>query len=125
VPVAMGETAADPSTDPRLSVELQVAPAPAPVRIILTGELDSEEVTRLHQAVAHLPLDGDRRDLRVEAPELTFIDSAGIRALLSFRERAAESGVRVRIDRVTHNVYRVMEIAGLLDVFSISDPAQA
>jgi hypothetical protein len=33
--------------------------------------------------------------------------------------------VRVVIGRVTHNVYRVMQIAGLVEVFEISDPAEA
>ena len=121
--MAIGETVFDPSAGPRLSVELDFPPAPAPVRILLAGELDSEEVNRLLTAVAHLPLDGDGRDVRVEASELTFVDSAGIRALLTFRERASESGVRVVIGRVTPNVYRVMDIAGLVDVFEIRDPA--
>jgi stage II sporulation protein AA (anti-sigma F factor antagonist) len=123
--VAIGETVLDPSTGPRLSVQLEVPPAPAPVRIILSGELDSEEVVRLQQAVAGLPLPGDRRDLCVEAAELTFVDSAGIRALLTFRERAEDQSARVVIGPVTNNVYRVMEIAGLLDVFMISHPVDA
>lgn len=123
--MTVGETALDPSTGPRLSVELEIPPPPAAVRIMLSGELDSEEVAGLQRAVAALPLDGDDRDLRVEAPALTFVDSAGIRALLVFRERAERSGVRVVIGRVTHNVYRVMQIAGLVEVFEISDPAKA
>jgi anti-anti-sigma factor len=122
--VAFGETAVDPATGPRLSVALEVAPAPGPIRIILAGELDSEEVTRLHRAVAHLPLPGDVRDLHIDAPELTFLDSAGIRALLTFAERAGDAGARVVIGRVTNNVYRVLEIAGLLDVFGIAGPAE-
>jgi hypothetical protein len=81
--VTVGETALDPSTSPRLSVELEIPPPPAAARIMLSGELDSEEVAGLQRAVAALPLDGDDRDLRVEAPALTFVDSAGIRALPS------------------------------------------
>jgi anti-anti-sigma factor len=124
VPTAIDETAClDPTTGVRLSVELEIASPPAPVRIVLAGELDGEEVTRLHDAVAGVPLPGDIRDLRIDAGELTFLDSAGIRALLGLRERAADAGARVVIDRLTHNVYRVIEIAGLLDIFQISDPA--
>jgi anti-anti-sigma factor len=108
-------------TDPRLVVELETPPPPGTVRIVLSGELDGEEVDRLHQAVAGLPRDGDDRELRVEAPELTFIDSAGIRALLTFRERAERSGVRVVIGQVSHNVSRVLQIAGLAEIFEISE----
>jgi anti-anti-sigma factor len=114
----------DPTADPRLSVELDVPPPPAPVRIILAGELDGEEVERLHRAVAPLPLPGDDRDLTIEATELTFVDSAGLRALLTFRDRAFEAGARVLIDRVSRNVYQVLRIAGLTDVFEIGYPAE-
>jgi anti-anti-sigma factor len=120
--VAIEDTALDPSTGPRLSVEVEVPPAPAPVRIILSGELDGEEVDRLHRAVAGVPAPGDDRDLRIEASGLTFVDSAGMRALLIFRDRAADSGVRVVVGPVAPNVFRVLEIAGLLDVFGITDP---
>jgi anti-anti-sigma factor len=121
--VAIVEAVLDPSTDPRLSIKLEVPPAPAPVRIVLAGELDGGEVTGFATAVARLPSDGDGRDLRVDAAGLTFIDSAGIRALLTFRERAETSGVRVVLDPVTSDVYRVMQIAGLVDLLATSNPA--
>ena len=124
--MTFGETARlEPSAGVRLQVELEIPPAPAPVRITLAGELDGEEVPRLDAAVAGVPLAGDPRDLRVDAGELTFLDSAGIRALLVLRERATDSGARVVIDRVTANVYRVLEISGLLDVFGVGDRAGA
>jgi anti-anti-sigma factor len=122
--LTFGETARlDPSTGPRLSVELEIPSPPAPVRITLAGELDGEEVPRLCAAVAGVPLDGDARDLRVEAGDLTFLDSAGIRALLQFRERALAAGARVVIARVTRGVYQVLEISGLVDLFGVVDPA--
>jgi anti-anti-sigma factor len=112
----------DPTAEPRLSVELEIPRPPGPIRIVLAGELDGEEVPRLYEAVAGVPIAGDARDLRVEAAELTFLDSSGIRALLVFRERAAESGARVVLGPVTRNVYRVLEIAGLVDLFRINAP---
>jgi anti-anti-sigma factor len=122
-PLALDDTARlDPTAEPRLSVDLEIPRPPDPIRIVLAGELDGEEVPRLREAVAGVPIAGDSRDLRVEAAELTFLDSSGIRALLVFRERAAESGVRVVIGSMTRNVYRVMEIAGLVDIFGINAP---
>jgi anti-anti-sigma factor len=121
--VVFGEMVVDPSTGPRLSVELEIPPAPGPVRVVLSGELDSEEVTRFHEAVAVLPSPGDVRDLRIDAGKLTFVDSAGIRALLTFRERAEDRGARVVIDQVSVNVYRVMQISDLVGLFEITDPS--
>jgi anti-anti-sigma factor len=121
--VVFGEMVVDPSTGPRLSVELEIPPAPGPVRVVLSGELDSEEVTRFHEAVAVLPSPGDGRDLRIDAGKLTFVDSAGIRALLTFRERAEDRGARVVIDQVSVNVYRVMQISDLVGLFEITDPS--
>jgi stage II sporulation protein AA (anti-sigma F factor antagonist) len=117
-----GTARLDPTAEPRLSVELEIPKPPGPIRIVLAGELDGEEVPRLREAVAGVPIAGDGRDLRVEAADLTFLDSSGIRALLVFRERAAASGVRVVLGPVTRNIYRVMEIAGLVDIFRINAP---
>ena len=109
----------------RLSVELDIPPAPAPIRITLAGEFDGEEVPRFGRAVSGLPLSGDRRELCIEAAGLTFLDSAGIRALLLFQERASGAGARVVIGRVSAPVFRVLDISGLVEQFAVSDPARS
>jgi anti-anti-sigma factor len=79
--------------------------------IELAGELDLHESTRLSAAVAEL-LSEQIELVELEATALTFIDSAGIRAILLARSGAAERGVRFLVSGVSPPIRRVMEIAG-------------
>jgi anti-sigma B factor antagonist len=79
--------------------------------IAIDGELDLYGSQRLRAAVAEL-LTEPVELVELDATGLTFIDSAGVRAILLARSGAAERGVRFRISGVSPQIRRVMEIAG-------------
>jgi anti-anti-sigma factor len=83
--------------------------------IELAGELDLHESGRLSAAVAEILTEGVEL-LELDATALTFIDSAGLRAILLARSGAADQGVTFLISGVSPQIRRVMEIAGAEDL---------
>jgi anti-anti-sigma factor len=90
------------------------------VRVDVGGELDGVTAEVLNRAVAGV--------LSTAAPELielglaavTFLDSAGIRCLLTCRAAAENAGSRLVLLDPVPQVARVLEITGLLDLFGLS-----
>lgn len=91
----------------------------SPIEVRLTGELDSHACAELEQAV-DVQLDEPSRSMAVDAGELTFLDSSGLRELLRLRQRVEQSGGTFRFTAVSHQVRRVLEITDLLEEFGVS-----
>jgi anti-anti-sigma factor len=79
------------------------------------GELDMAAADVLRAALEH----ADGRSLVVDLRDVSFIDSTGLAALLSVRERYAENGVSVC--RPSGAARRMLEISGLDDLFLIRE----
>jgi anti-sigma B factor antagonist len=85
------------------------------VRLVLHGELDMAATPDLAFELAEafkLSLSA----LVIDASELTFCDSSGIRALLYAARRSEESGVALRIVGVNRTIRRTLEVVGVRDV---------
>lgn len=84
----------------------------------LGGELDLHGSDRLTAEVQRVLRDATPPVERVEidARELTFADSAGLRAVLKARAEAQTTGVVFMVTAVSAPVERVIEMAGLTDV---------
>ncbi|MER6400834.1 STAS domain-containing protein [Kitasatospora sp. NPDC001603] len=84
------------------------------------GELDFDEAPVLnravHRALAARPVPPM---LLVDLGAVTFMDSAGLNALLIARIEAARQGTVVRLARPSHAVARMLEITGADQVFPI------
>lgn len=63
-------------------------------------------------------------DLVLDLADVTFIDSAGMRALLIVRESLASSGRALRLRRVTPEVRRLLDLVGLTGLLSGDDRAR-
>ena len=89
-------------------------------RCSLAGELDLASEARarrvLLEALASRP-----RKLVVDLAGVKFIDSTGLRVLLSVRNRAATMGTRVVLSGIGPAVERTLEIANLVTFFEF-DP---
>jgi anti-anti-sigma factor len=81
--------------------------------VILSGELDLHGTDRL-AAEVELAL-ADSQVVEIDAGNLTFADSAGLRAVLLARAAAESTGATLRVISVSPPVGRVIEIAGLAD----------
>lgn len=90
----------------------------------LTGDLDVFLKSKLQTELQRLAGDGilvlDLRDVR-------FIDSAGLTVLVDAHKRASRGGGAVRlIVKEDQQVYRILQITGLIRVFGIyADEAKA
>ncbi|WP_433261670.1 STAS domain-containing protein [Micromonospora vinacea] len=90
-------------------------------RITAVGELDGCVTDHLEQVVQGILREQDIRGIDVDLAGVTFIDSAGIRCLLTCRENASESGCQLRLRNLTPTVHRVLAITGLLGVFGVPE----
>jgi anti-anti-sigma factor len=80
--------------------------------VVVTGRLDSQSAQRFGERLNELQLAGQSR-LLIEASRLSYIVSAGFRALLLAAKRAAEQGGWVALCGMTAQISRAIEVAGL------------
>jgi anti-anti-sigma factor len=105
--------------EPRLHIDVIGYAPDGPTQVRLTGELDGEETERLRAGFADLVQRHAPAPIHIDATGLTFLDSAGIRALLTCRRMAERAGSRMSMPRVHPSVLQVLQITGLLTVFDI------
>jgi len=112
---------ASPSPD----FSLQVSRHDAGTRLAPRGELDLTTAPELEAALRdHLP----QGDVVLDLSELSFLDSTGLRLLLSERERGDREGFALRVTGARDDVARVFEISGFnhdLTPRGLDDPVPA
>lgn len=82
------------------------------VIVELKGELDIDSSSRLTAELEEaMDLTPDR--LEIDASDLTFVDSAGLYALLVASDKAETRGTTFRVTAVSPLVRRVIELGGL------------
>lgn len=86
--------------------------------ITLAGELDLHS-SDLLAATVDDALRSAPRVVQIDAGDLTFADSAGLRALLSARETAEQQGVMLRLGPISPALGRLLDMTGLREVFDI------
>ena len=79
--------------------------------IALSGELDLRTAPILEESLVRVEADGVTA-IVVDLVELTFIESTGLRALITARERAFASGRQLLLFGAKPNVRRVFEVTG-------------
>jgi len=90
-------------------------------RLVLTGEID---VSIAPAVVSHAEqlLAGRPHTVIVDLSAVTFLDSAGIGALVTLSNSASDAGIgSVRLVPGPRNVMRVLQIVGLTDVFDLPE----
>jgi anti-sigma B factor antagonist len=91
-------------------------------RLILTGELDIAGADELEAAITRLCTAG-ALEIELDLRQLTFIDSQGLRAILSAREACASHDAEYFLIRGEHPTQqRLFEVTGLLDVLPWREP---
>jgi anti-sigma B factor antagonist len=105
---------------------LRVATRVGPDRIVLElhGELDLVGAPLLAEEIERAETDG-RPSLVLDMQDLQFIDSAGLRVILSAHERAGERGEEFAVTPGPAQVQRLLAIAGVSEHLSVIDPADA
>jgi anti-sigma B factor antagonist len=100
-------------------------PEPGVVLLSASGDLDAYTApglrTRLHEAIEGGEDGEDAELVVVDLAKATFIDSAGLGALVGAHRRIRERGGSLRIVRPPALVARAFELTGLDEVLDIRD----
>jgi anti-anti-sigma factor len=93
------------------------------LRLVLAGEMDLASAGQLTDATDKAVATERPTEILVDLAAVTFIDSTGIRALLTAQRIADEQGVGLRVVHAHGVVARVLTMTGLLDILEGNDPA--
>src|SRR3954447_22241342 len=85
----------------------------------LAGDLDLDGANAVTETLVGLG-SGPVKHGVVDASEITFLDSSGLRALLSARERLEKVDVVLRVDSPSAAVSRVLEMTGTSELLGAS-----
>ncbi len=92
------------------------------VTVVLVGEFDLRGVDTVSARVAEV-LARRPAGLALDAGALTFVDSAGLHALMRAREAAGVAGVPFALVRTSEALDQLIEMAGLGEAFGAGEPA--
>ena len=84
--------------------------------VALAGELDLSTVSRFVNAIDDA-LDDRPPALELDLSELTFIDSSGLRVLVSLSKDAQARGTTLGLRNIPRHAQRVLDITGLTEWF--------
>jgi anti-anti-sigma factor len=94
------------------------------VRLVLAGEFDLSSAAQIEDVLKEL--EAERPDLLVlDLRELTFMDSTGLRVMVSADARARDDSRRLAIVQGPEPVHRVFRITGLDDHLEIVETPEA
>jgi anti-sigma B factor antagonist/stage II sporulation protein AA (anti-sigma F factor antagonist) len=91
--------------------------------VSLRGELDIAAVPDLDALVAVAVSRPAMKTLVLDMSGVDFLDSGGIGALINARRLCADHGADLRLEAVHPRTRRVLAIAGMIDLFGITEPA--
>jgi len=80
-------------------------------RVSLNGELDLDRAGALANELGDLPARGATAVV-IDVSGLTFIDSSGLRALLTAREQLEAAGATLQLSALSPAVERVLDMTG-------------
>ncbi len=89
-----------------------------PAIVVVSGEVDLHSSSRLSEALDALALAGAWKVV-VDLQGVDFIDSSGLRVLLTARRRMEPDGGTLSLVCTQPRILKVLEITGLLSAFSI------
>jgi anti-sigma B factor antagonist len=94
------------------------------VHMALVGELDLSSVAKVQEELRRIEA-GSPATLVLDLSKLSFLDSTGLRCIVTADERAREDGRRIVIVRGPDAVQRVFAITRLEDRLEMVDDAAA
>jgi anti-sigma B factor antagonist len=105
-------------------LELETEERDGLVRLLLRGELDLSTVTKVQDALQRVEAEPPPV-IVLDLSKLTFLDSTGLRCLVTADQRARDAGRRLVIVRGPDAVQRVFEITRLEERLEMVDDASA
>lgn len=99
-----------------LAVAAEDGQAPHAFRITAHGEIDLESAPRLTEAMDAV-IDEGATLVILEASDVEFLDSSGLRAIVRAGNRLTAAGGQLLIEGMSGAVQRVLEISGVIDQY--------
>jgi anti-anti-sigma factor len=93
-----------------------------PPRIFVFGEVDALTAGQLQKAVVEVLRDRRPRCIEMDLHGVSFLDAAGIRALLLCQADAQRVDCQIMLTEPQPVVYRVLQITRLLEHFRLTEP---
>ncbi|MFD7629301.1 STAS domain-containing protein [Streptomyces sp. NPDC059851] len=86
----------------------------------VSGDMDFDHAEQLDSSLtAALSRAEDGSDIVVDLQHSSFCDSAGLNALLTARRQALERGQRLVLAAPSHQMIRMLELTGSVDLFAL------
>jgi anti-sigma B factor antagonist len=106
------------------TLDVTTSDRPDCILVELSGELDLATAAKLEDELKHIEQKGTG-PIALDLRPLAFMDSSGLRALLSADARAREAGRRLVLIRGDERVQRVLRITRLDERLEIVDSVDA
>jgi anti-anti-sigma factor len=90
------------------------------VRVVLVGELDLSTVAKVQEELRRVE-ESQAPTVVIDLSRLTFLDSTGLRCIVTADERAREAGLRIVVVRGPDPVQRVFSITRLEERLEMVD----
>ena len=87
----------------------------------LAGDIDLASADSLQEAIEATETSGNGGDVVLDMSAVTFLDSSGLRVLVTANDRIGARGDRLVIRSPSSSVSRVLEITGLLTAIAVED----
>jgi anti-sigma B factor antagonist len=100
----------------RFECELGGVRAGEPRDVQIRGEIDLATAPELEAQVIQA-FEGGPSSVVLDLTALTFIDSSGLRALVSLSNHARDRGASLALKNVPRHAQRVLDLTGLADFF--------
>jgi len=100
-------------------LDIDVSHEGAVGRVRLTGELDLDGVDAVTKTVTTL-IEAGATSVVIDMAAVTFLDSSGLRALLSGHQALNVAGGSLTLEQVSPAVQRVLDITGTSTLFQPS-----
>jgi anti-sigma B factor antagonist len=85
------------------------------VRVSLAGELDLSSALTFDDELRRIEDDSSLDTLVLDLCDLKFMDSTGLRLIVSAHQRAIKAGRRLVIEHASKGIRRILRLTGMLD----------
>ncbi|HAE43351.1 MAG TPA: anti-sigma factor antagonist [Clostridiales bacterium] len=87
------------------------------VRIVPVGDLDIVNSKGFKDEV--LKLMDENQEILIDGEKLDYMDSTGLGVLISLYKKAKSTNSKLRLTKLKPNIYKLLDITGLNNVFEI------
>ncbi|WP_279537801.1 STAS domain-containing protein [Amycolatopsis acidicola] len=100
---------------------MECAHTPESVVVVADGEVDASTAARFKETVADARENGKHADVYLDLTAVTFLDSAGLAALVEVASQCHNADQKLRLVCTTRAVLNPIKLTGLDQVFTIVD----